>query len=99
MTVYHRCTYHIELNVLPPVGSPPFFFLHPVTGLPFAKQLIPTSTIFNILHRIRFPLEPDGSLSMSKIGLGMPGDKIIVRHKFNLGHMCILAIESADRIA
>jgi hypothetical protein len=26
------------------------------------------------------PLERDGSLSMSKISLGMPGDKFIVRH-------------------
>ncbi len=32
-------------------------------------------------------LESDGSLSLSKIGLGMPGDKFFVRNKFNLGRM------------
>ncbi len=44
------------------------------------------------------PLERDGSLSMSKIGLGMPGDKFIVRRKFYLGHMC-LAIECLQIIS
>jgi len=32
------------------------FFLQSVTGLPFAKQLIPTSMIFNMWRRLRFPL-------------------------------------------
>ena len=43
-------------------------------------------------------LEPDGTLYMSKIGLGKPGENFIVRHTFNFGHAFQL-IATTDHIA
>ena len=39
------------------------------------------------IARHEVPLDPNGELHMSTIGLGQPGDHFYVRHMLNFGHI------------
>ena len=74
-----------------------FQIVHQLFHLTFCDRITVRQTVDPYVDDIQYiglrevPLEPNGSLSMNKIGLGMPGDNFVVRHKFNVGYIVFLA--------